>query len=309
MTSESAFEDSIEAHLLAHGWRQGDPTAYDRRLGLDPAELVAFLEASQPDEWEQLTLRLGGAVSARDRVSRYVADQLTRRGTVDVLRGVTKMNGVSFRLAFFAPANGLTASLWERYAANRLAVVRQLHHSESSPGDSMDLTLFVNGIPTATAELKNPLTQQSVGDAIRQYQRDRNPADLIFRARTLVHFAVDPSQVYMSTRLAGEQTRFLPFNQGSGGAGRKGGAGNPGNPDGYDTAYLWERVWPRDAWLGLLGDFVHGEDRDDADAKRTGETTTLFPRFHQWDAVQRLLAATRRSGPGANRLIQHSAGS
>ena len=253
VTSESAFEDSIEAHLLASGWLNGDPSGYDRGLGLDPSELVAFLEVSQPDEWEQLIQRLGGAASAKERVAKYVGDQLTQRGPVDALRGLTKMNGVSFRLAFFAPANGLTKALWERYDANRLTVVRQLHHSESAPADSVDLTLFVNGIPTATAELKNPLTQQSVGHAIRQYQRDRNPSDLIFRARTVVHFAVDPNQVYMTTRLAGEQTRFLPFNQGSGGAGQKGGAGNQPNPDGYDTAYLWEQVWQRDAWLGLLG--------------------------------------------------------
>jgi type I restriction enzyme, R subunit len=309
VTSESAFEDSIEEHLLASGWLDGDPSGYDRSLGLNPSELVIFLEASQPDEWEQLTQRLGGAANAKERVARYVGDQLTQRGPVDVLRGVTKMNGVSFRLAFFAPANGLTKALWERYDANRLTVVRQLHHSESNTADSVDMALFVNGIPTATAELKNPLTQQSVGHAIRQYQRDRSPSDLIFRARTVVHFAVDPNQVYMTTRLAGEQTRFLPFNQGSGGAGHKGGAGNLANPDGYDTSYLWERVWQRDAWLGLLGEFVHIEDVYDAEGNKTGETTTLFPRYHQWDAVQKLLAVTKQAGPGTNRLVQHSAGS
>jgi type I restriction enzyme R subunit len=309
VTSEAAFEDSIEAHLLANGWLRGSPAGYVRALGLDPSELIGFLEASQPDEWAQLTQRLGGEANARERVAKYVADQLSARGTIDVLRGVTKMNGVSFRLAFFAPANGLTASLWERYRANRLSVVRQLHHSESNPADSVDLALFVNGIPVATAELKNPLTQQSVAHAIRQYQRDRNPSDLIFRARTVVHFAVDPNQVYMTTLLAGERTVFLPFNQGSGGAGQKGGAGNLANPNGYDTAYLWERVWNRDAWLGLLGEFVHVEDVYDAEGQKTGETKTLFPRFHQWDAVQQLLAATRQSGPGVNRLVQHSAGS
>lgn len=309
MTSESAFEDSIEAHLLASGWLHRAPSGYDRALALDPSELVAFVESSQPDEWEQLIQRLGGVSNAKERVAKYVGDQLTQRGTVDVLRGVTKMNGVSFRLAFFAPANGLTKGLWQRYDANRLSVVRQLHHSESNTADSVDMTLFVNGIPTATAELKNPLTRQSVGHAMRQYQRDRNPSDLIFRARTVVHFAVDPNQVYMTTRLKGEQTRFLPFNQGSGGAGQKGGAGNPVNPDGYDTAYLWEQVWQRDAWLGLLGEFVHIEDVYDADGHKTGETTTLFPRYHQWDAVQQLLAATKQAGPGTNRLVQHSAGS
>ncbi|MEV4462566.1 type I restriction endonuclease [Micromonospora echinofusca] len=309
VTSESAFESSIETHLLSNGWHKGDPRKYDRSLGLIQADLIAFLAQSQPEEWEQLCRRLGGAPAAEARVAKYVADQVTKRGTVDALRGETKMNGVSFRLAFFVPANRLTTSLWQRYDANRLTVVRQLHHSESKPADSVDMTLFLNGLPVATAELKNPLTQQTVKHAIRQYQQDRNPTDLIFKHRAVVHFAVDPNQVYMTTRLAGEATRFLPFNQGSGGAGQKGGAGNPPNPLGYETSYLWERVWQRDAWMGLLGDFIHVEDVYDADSKKTGDTVTLFPRFHQWDAVQRLLAATRSSGPGVNRLIQHSAGS
>ncbi len=230
VTSESAFEDSIEAHLRANDWLEGDPSGYDRGLGLDPSELVACLKASQPDEWEQLTQRLRGAASAKERVAKYVADQLTQRGTVDVLRGVTRMNGVSFRLAFFAPANGLTGELWQRYDANRLSVVRQLHHGKSNTADSIDVMLFVNGIPTATAELKTPLTQQSVRHAIRQYQRDRNPSDLVFRARTVVHFAADTSQVYTTTRLQWEQTRFLPFNQGSGGAGEKGGRRRSSQP-------------------------------------------------------------------------------
>lgn len=309
VSSEFVFEASIEAHMLANGWRKGDPGGYDKALGLIPSELAAFLEASQPQEWQQLCVRLGGASSATAKVAQYVAKEMTTRGTIDVLRRETKMNGVAFRVAFFAPANGLTKALWERYDANRLTAVRQLHHSESRPGDSLDVTLFVNGVPTATAELKNPLTHQTVADAMAQYQRDRASSDLIFRHRTLVHFAVDPNQVYMTTRLAGEQTRFLPFNQGAGGAGQKGGAGNPPNPDGYATAYLWERVWQRDAWLGLLGDYVHAEDVFDADGKKTGDTITLFPRFHQWDAVQKLLAATRADGPGVDRLIQHSAGS
>jgi type I restriction enzyme R subunit len=309
VTSEGAFEESIEAHLLAHGWRKGNPAEYDKTLGLVPAELAAFLAESQPQAWEQLALRLGGDAAAVRKVASYVARELDRRGTVDVLRRETKMNGVSFRLAFFAPANGLTPALWERFHANRLSIVRQLHHSQSRPHDSLDVTLFVNGLPTATAELKNPLTHQSAADAMKQYQSDRVPSDLIFRRRALVHFAVDPNQVYMSTRLAGVDTVFLPFNQGSGGAGRPGGAGNPANPDGYPTSYLWERVWERSAWLGLLGDFVHVADVLDEQGERTGATRVLFPRFHQWDAVQKILAATRAAGPGTDRLIQHSAGS
>jgi type I restriction enzyme, R subunit len=309
VTTEGAFEDSIEAHLLANGWTKESSKNYDIALGLIPTEVSAFLQSSQPDEWKQLSQRLGGEAAATAKVAKYVADQVSHRGTIDVLRRETKMNGVTFRLAFFAPANRLTPSLWQRYEANRLTVIRQLHHSESKPADSLDLALFVNGIPTATAELKNPLTNQRVADAIKQYERARVPSDLIFRSRALVHFAVDPNQVYMTTRLAGEQTRFLPFNQGSGGPGRKGGAGNPANPTGYETAYLWEQVWQRDAWLNLLAEFVHVEDVYDDNGVKTGDTITLFPRFHQWHAVRQLLAATRLAGPGVNRLVQHSAGS
>ena len=309
VVSESAFESSIEAHLLAHGWLQVAPSSYDRALGLIPDELFAFLAGSQPDEWSQLLTRHGGEGQARAKVAKRVADELTARGTVDVLRSGVKDSGVSFRVAFFAPANGLTPGLLEAFESNRLGVVRQLHHSESRPHDSLDVALFVNGIPTATAELKNPLTHQTVAHAMSQYRTNRNPADLIFKHRAVVHFAVDPDQVYMTTRLAGEGTVFLPFNQGSGGAGQAGGAGNPVNVGGYKSAYLWERVWARDAWLGLLGSFVHVEDVFDDRGAKTGDRRTLFPRFHQWDAVTSLLAVTCVDGPGVDRLIQHSAGS
>lgn len=172
-----------------------------------------------------------------------VGAELTKRGTVDVLRRGVKDSGVTFELAFFAPASNLTPELWAAYDSNRTAVVRQVHHSESSPQSSLDLTLFLNGIPVATAELKNPLSGQNVEHAMTQYRVDRNPSDLIFKHRSLVHFAVDQHQVYMSTRLLGEATRFLPFNTGSNGPGQDGGAGNPPNPEGYATSYLWEQVW------------------------------------------------------------------
>lgn len=306
---EAAFESSIEADLLASGWLKIDPSTYDVKLGLFRTELIAFLQTSQPKEWAELVKRLGGESAAEEKVVKRVADEITARGTVDVLRGVVKDTGVTFRVAAFAPANGLTPELWQRYDANRLGVVRQLRHSESHPKDSLDVVLVVNGIPVATAELKNPLTGQTVKDAITQYQEDRNPADLIFKHRTLVHFAVDPHQVYMTTRLAKQDTTFLPFNQGSAGAGNAGGAGNPENPEGYATAYLWQHVWQRDNWLNILGSFIHLEDVLDGNEKKTGVKRILFPRYHQWDAVTKLLAATRTSGPGVDRLVMHSAGS
>lgn len=298
ITRESAFESNIEAHLLANGWGSPAPASYDRKTGIFGDEVIAFVRESQPKAWQQLVTRHGGEAMAREKFLKVVVDALDHRGTISVLRSPVKDSGVSVRLCFFKPASGLNAEQSQRYATNRLGVVRQLHHSESNPADSLDLTLLVNGIPVATAELKNPLTHQSVEDAMQQYRADRNPNDLIFRARTLVHFAVDPHRVAMTTRLAREATVFLPFDQGSGGAGHTGTAGNPPTASGYQTAYLWEQVWQRDAWLDLLGSFIHVENG-----------RVLFPRFHQWHAVHSILDATYRDGAGVDRLIQHSAGS
>lgn len=298
ITKESAFESNIEAHLLGHDWHQVNPAAYDRKAGVFGEEIIAFVQSSQPKAWRQLVTRHGGESTAREKFLKVVVDALDHRGAISVLRSPVKDSGVSVRLCYFKPASGLNSEQAERYAANRLGVVRQLHHSESRPADSLDMTLVVNGIPLATAELKNPLTHQNVEHAMKQYRSDRNPHDLIFRARTVVHFAVDPHRVAMTTRLAGQDTVFLPFDQGSGGAGNTGTAGNPPTIAGYQTAYLWEQVWQRDAWLDLLGSFVHSEGG-----------RILFPRFHQWHAVRSILEATKRDGAGIDRLIQHSAGS
>lgn len=296
-TTEATFERNIETYLTSHGWAAVPPSSYDRDLGLFPDEVVAFVQASQPKAWQQLVTRHGGENTARQRFVKVVANAIDHRGTISVLRGTVKDSGVTVRMCWFKPANTLTPELAQRYAANRLGVVRQLHHSESNPGSSLDLTLAVNGIPVATAELKNPLTGQGLEQAMNQYRDDRNPHDRIFAARTLVHFAVDPHQVAMTTRLAGQDTRFLPFNQGSAGPGRPGTSGNP-RSDGYKTAYLWEQVWERETWIDLIGNFIH-----------TDGGRVLFPRFHQWHAVRSILAATRTDGAGIDRLIMHSAGS
>ncbi|GAB2478977.1 DEAD/DEAH box helicase family protein [Luteococcus sediminum] len=266
--------------------------------------MFAFVGLTQPKAWANLVRRHGGEEAARIKFLSRVAAELDQRGTISVLRDPVKDLGVDVRLCYFKPASGLNAEQTSRYEANRLAVVRQLHHSEANPMDSLDMTLVVNGIPVATAELKNTLTGQNVENARQQYRNDRNPSDLIFAGRTLVHFAVDPHHVSMTTKLAGEQTRFLPFDQGSAGAGQPGTAGNPpvalseGSTGSYQTSYLWEQVWQRDAWLDILGNFVHSSNG-----------TILFPRFHQWHAVRSILEATRRDGAGVDRLVQHSAGS
>lgn len=257
ITHESAFEANIEAHLLAHGWSAPSPASYDRKQGIFPDEVIAFVQASQPKAWAQLVARHGGEAMARQNFAKVVVDALDHRGTISVLRDQVKDSGVHVRLCFFKPASGLDDAQAARYASNRLGVVRQLHHSESNPSESLDMTLVVNGIPVATAELKNPLTHQTVEHAMGQYRTDRNPHDVIFARRTLVHFAVDPHRVAMTTKLAGQDTVFLPFNQGTAGGGQPGAAGNPPAGSGsYQTAHLWEQVWQRDAWLDLLGSFV-----------------------------------------------------
>ena len=299
ITHESAFESNIEAHLLGHGWTKVAPAGFDRKLGLFREEVIEFVQASQPKAWQQLVARYGGEVMAREKFAKVVADAIDHRGTISVLRDQVKDSGVHVRLCYFKPASGLDDAQTQRYAANRLAVVRQLHHSESNQADSLDLTLVVNGIPVATAELKNPLTHQNAEHAMAQYRSDRNPHDLVFAKRTLVHFAVDPHRVAMTTRLARQETVFLPFNQGTVGGGRPGAAGNPPAASGsYQTSFLWEEVWQRDAWLDLLGSFVHAHDGG-----------VLFPRYHQWHAVRAILAATYAEGAGVDRLVQHSAGS
>ncbi|HVL02874.1 MAG TPA: RNA-binding domain-containing protein, partial [Acidimicrobiales bacterium] len=306
--NEEQFEAAICDWLSDHGGyvavkndkAQGEPRDFDAVRGLDTSELYSFLGATQIDAWNELIKRYGGDPNvAQARFADRLASELDKRGVVDVLRHGVVDQGVTLRLAYFRPAHGLTPELVAHYEANRLTATRQLRY-DSGSGRALDLALFVNGVPVATAELKNPLTGQGVEQAIGQYRTDRDPRNRTLD-RAVVHFAVDPQRVAMTTRLAGTGTRFLPFNQGHGG-----GAGNPANPAGHATAYLWERVWQRDAWLDLLGRFVH-VDKPAKGSKRAGQV--IFPRYHQWDAVLRLEAAARDEGAGQSYLVQHSAGS
>jgi type I restriction enzyme R subunit len=301
--TESDFEAAIEAHLLQNGWRHGSPNDYDVPLGLDPVQLISFVKETQPKAWAKLQQQHGSAVAAK--LIKRIAEEIDAHGVVHVLRKGIKERGERIQLAYFRPTHGLTPELVKKYAANRLLVYRQLHHSESSPHQSLDLMLAVNGIPVATAELKNQFTGQTVRHAKAQYRdpKQRNPSDRIFARRCLAHFAVDPDLVFMATRLAGPDTVFLPFTQGSAGAGMKGGEGNPPNPHGHRTAYLWEQVWARDTWLDLLHRYVQ------EDVPKHGARKVLFPRYHQWDVVERLTAHAAVHGAGNSYLLQHSAGS
>jgi type I restriction enzyme R subunit len=294
------------AWLTEHGgYAEGVASFFVPDLGIDTAELFAFIGATQIEAWDRLIMLHGGDVDTAQRAfADRLAKELDARGTVDVLRrGVVDL-GVTIQLAFFRPAHGLTPELVERYEANRLTVTRQLRY-EAGSAKALDLALFVNGLPVATAEIKNLLTGQSVEDAKAQYRADRDPRNVTLARRAVVHFAVDPDQVAMTTRLAGQRTRFLPFNRGVD-RGRDSGAGNPPVPDGHRTAYLWRDVWSRDNWLELLQRFVHVEKPP----RGSGEPpSVIFPRYHQWDAVRLLEAAARADGAGHDYLVQHSAGS
>jgi type I restriction enzyme R subunit len=300
--SEKNFETAIEAGLASGGYRQRLPQDYDRALCLDPGAVLDFIYATQPQEWEKLKKQHGAEV--KERFFTRLAQEVTRRGTLDVLRKGIKDSGCKFQMAFFCPVSGLNPELQKLCQANQFTVIRQLQYSQKT-AHSLDLGLFLNGLPIFTAEVKNPLKGQNVQDAIRQYRLDRNIKEPLFAfGRCLAHFAVDPDLVYLTTHLTGPKTRFLPFNQG-----RNGGAGNPPSWKGFATAYLWEKIWARDSVLDLIQHFVQVVDVEDDKGKKTGEKRLIFPRYHQLDAVRRLVAAAKQVGVGHHYLIQHSAGS
>jgi type I restriction enzyme R subunit len=312
--TEDRFEDAIEAALIGSGWQRGQRDGYDRELGLDTDQMFTFIGATQADVWEQLRVYYGNDPGeAQRQFARHVAREIDKRGAVDVLRHGVPDRGHLIRLAYFRPAHTLADDALVRYEQNRLSVTRQLAYSERDRGKELDLALFVNGIPVATAELKNPLTGQTVEHAKDQYRRDRDPRELLFAKRTLAHFAVDPELVFLTTRLAGDKTRFLPFNTGSEGPGADGGAGNPpAAPGRYRTSYLWEEVWQPEAWLDIIRRFVHLEDGEQQRGGRKlgpHARTLIFPRYHQWHAVRRLVEDAADRGCGHNYLVQHSAGS
>lgn len=299
--TEGTFETVIESHLLANGYVSGSKSDYDPSLALDTTQLFDFLEGTQPEAWAKYSSQWGA--DAHSKFADRLTSELKSRGSLDVWRRGVKDSGVSFRLAYFKPATTAGPELLARYDSNRVSVVRQLKYGASS--NTVDLAVFLNGIPLATIELKNHASGQSVSDAISQYLTDRHPAEPIFRytERALVHFAVDDAEVYMTTRLSGKDTVFLPFNRGVGDA-----AGNPPNPNGYRTAYLWEEVLERESLLDIVGRFltVAGGTAASGSPK---DGTVVFPRFHQLDVVRRLEWDARSEGPGRNYLVMHSTGS
>lgn len=296
---EKDFESHIEDHLFHHGYHKLSPQGFDPALALFPEELLTFLHRTQPNTWEALS-RLHHK-DTRHKVLKEVARQMNRNGSLHVLRKGVEMDGEHLHLAFFKPSHQANPRTLERYRANRLCVTRQLrYHPERQ--QSLDMVLSLNGVPLVTLEIKNHLTGQRVTHALKQYKEDRDHRIplLRFKQRTLVHFAVDPDEIFMTTRLEGKDTSFLPFNQG----GQEGSAGNPPNPEGHRTAYLWEEVLERDSLLDILARFMLLERSEDQKKERL-----IFPRYHQLRVVRRLVNSARRHGVGKNYLVQHSAGS
>ncbi len=306
--TEKSFEDLIEQHLVTHGgWQKGEAAHFVPGLGFDPHELWLFVEATQPALVKEL-----GKLFPGEKLKKKLVDDLDAAlrtvGTLEVLRRGFKVHGKAVACAYFRPAHGMNPQLLEKYGKNRLTVTRQAWVNPSDDSkERLDLLLLLNGLPFATVELKNPMTGSSVEDAIEQYRsRDPNLPIYRFKSGALVHFAVSTDLVYMTTRLDGKQTTFLPFNLGHGG-----GAGNPPRADAHDTAYLWEEVWQRDSLLDLVARFLHRakEARGGPGKKKEEKESIIFPRYHQLDVVRRLEAAAHEEGPGHNYLVQHSAGS
>ncbi|MFD4420264.1 type I restriction endonuclease subunit R [Agromyces sp. NPDC058484] len=321
-TREAVFETEIAKYLAVHGWEYSQTDeGYDVERAIWPEDVHWWLSETQPDEYAKV-VRVGTAAESADReallaslVSRLDTPMSSGGGTLNVLRrkfSHTRGATAHLRMCQFKPATTLNREVSEHYRKVRLRVVRQVHFSPKR-GDSrsIDLVFFVNGLPVATCELKS-FFKQEWRTAITQYRKDREPAGqplLGFGTRALVHFAVDDDQVHMTTKLAGERTYFLPFNRGQDDTGA---AGNPANPDGAATSYLWEQVLQRDNWLAILGSqmFLKTEaDEDPATGKIKRSTTLMFPRYHQWRAVKRLVDTISDEGLGRRYLIEHSAGS
>lgn len=305
--TESTFESAIVQALVEHGgYLETDAADFSRELALDKRQILAFLKETQPLRWEKLTAVHGA--DAENRILQRLFKELDLRGSLDVLRNGIVDYGVRFEMAYFKPETKLNPETKARYDKNRLTVTRQVRYSPQSER-SIDLLLGLNGLPVATVELKNQFTGQNVQNAKWQYIEDRDPRELLFqfKKRALVHFAVDADEVYMTTRIDGRRTRYLPFN-----LGHNNGAGNPPNPDGYKTAYLWEYVWSKDSWMDIIARFLHlqaEEIEDKSTGRKYKKETLIFPRYHQLDVVRQLSRDAKEKGAGGQYLIQHSAGS
>jgi len=311
-TNESAFETVIEKHLLNNGYTAESKETYDKRKAIFPQTTIDFIKETQSKEWNKLEALLG------KNTEKQVINDLTKwmdtNGSLNTIRHGFKCYGRMLQVAYFKAAHTLNPELEKKYAANIVGITRQLDYSlrniENRRAGIIDITLSLNGIPLATIELKNPLTHQTVENGKKQYREDRDPRELLFefKKRTLVHFVADTELVFMTTRLAGSATYFLPLNKGF-----EGGAGNPVDPEGrtYRIAYLWEEVLEKNSFLDLIARFIHlqVEEKLTDEGRKIKKESMIFPRYHQLQAVRKLVDAADKEGVGNNYLIEHSAGS
>lgn len=322
-TSEKRFEYDIEQYLISHGYEQFNGQdkdgnwVHNRQHDVDKCiymdVLCEFIAKTQPKEWAKYTKYYGD--KAADKLYTRLEQTISNEGLISVLRnGITDM-GVKLKVCYFKPESTLNETLNEQYAANILGCTRQFQYSANN-GNTIDMVLSVNGIPVVAIELKNQFKGQDVYNAMKQYKKDRSSKEFAFRLdhRFLVYFAVDLNEAWMTTQLKDDATYFMPFNMGSNGAGVTGGAGNPKNENGYDTYYLWEEVLQKDSLLDILHRFIsHVKEKEEVTkngvTKMVTKDKVIFPRYHQYDVVKKVVADVREKGPGTNYLIEHSAGS
>ncbi|MDR1621282.1 MAG: DEAD/DEAH box helicase family protein [Synergistaceae bacterium] len=304
-TKERVFEQEIEYWLTsgvkkAERYVKGNPSGFNREYAMDTNALAAFVKDTQPDEWKALIKRHGSESVAMAEFLKRLNAELNQRGMIDVLRHGIADLGVYVRLAYFKPGSGMNKSASALYDKNVLQITRQVKYSITNE-NSIDTVIFLNGLPIITIELKNPLTGQTYKNAIDQYKNDRSPREalLAFKKRAIVHFAADTDEVWMTTWLRKQDTVFIPFNKGC-----EKGAGNPPVANDYRTSYLWKEILRRDSLLDILHRFVR-MTKDD----KSGKEKLIFPRYHQLDAVRKIVGDVYSNGAGKNYLIQHSAGS
>lgn len=312
--TEKRFEEDIESYLLSYGgYEKKNQTKYDKEKAIDINQLIGFIKETQEKAWTRYEKIYQS--EAEKKLYKRLNDEIETNGLLHVLRNGITDRGVKLKIASFRPESTLNEKVIQDYQANRLTVTRQFAYSVENQ-NTLDMVLSLNGIPVVALELKNQIKGQSVENAKKQFMYDRDPREQIFQfnKRVLVYFAVDLYEVWMTTKLSGKDTFFLPFNQGSNGAGEVGGVGNPVNPHGYATAYLWEKVLAKDSLMDILQRFMHLDVEKKKVVKNGNETTKvssklIFPRFHQLDVVRKLVDHVRVNGSGENYLIQHSAGS
>lgn len=308
-TSEKRFEQDIETYFLNHGFRKVLPSTYDKEKMLFSDVLEEFVSTTQPKAWARYT-KLYGA-SAVDKLTRRVNTAISESNVLDVLKKGIKDMGIEIKLCYFKPSSNLNQDLVKLYEGNICGITRQFPYSKNN-NNTIDTVLSINGIPLFAFELKDQLKGQDVNNAMRQWKEDRDPKEPIFKfgQRFLCYFAIDLYDAFMTTELKGEYTRFLPFNQGSNGAGNPGGKGNPKNDEGYPTSYIWERVFSVDSMIDLIAKFITiTEEKEEKNGKSYITKKIIFPRYHQYDVVKKILADVKDKGAGVNYLIEHSAGS